>query len=172
MSEIVSQRGTNTLQSKIKEWGTVLLRAATILSILYFLCWPMQLEGSSMEPTYNNHDIVCFNRLSAILQDYKHGDIVIFDYFDKDGKHTVLKRIVGKTGDHIEISTNGVKRNGILLEEDYTIGKTTGAVDMIVPEDTVFVLGDHREISFDSRHMGVISKKDLKGKVLFRLFPF
>lgn len=165
-------KGNITLQPKIKEWGTVLLRAATILCVLYILCWPIQLSGSSMEPTYRNQDIICINRLSAIFQSYQHGDIVIFDYFDKDGKHTALKRIIGTSGDHIEIGADGVKRNGILLEEDYTMTKTTGAVDIIVPEDTVFVLGDHREISFDSRHMGVISQKDLKAKVLFRLFPF
>lgn len=160
------------MQSKIKDWGNVLLRAAIILCALYLLCWPIQLTGSSMEPTYHNNDIICINRLSAMFQSYTHGDVVIFDYFDKDGKHTVLKRIIGTAGDHIEIGAEGVKRNGILLQENYTSTKTTGAVDIIVPEDTVFVLGDHREISFDSRHMGVISQKDLKAKVLFRLFPF
>ncbi len=168
----LSAKGELTLQSKIKDWGNVLLRASIILCTLYLLCWPIQLTGSSMEPTYHNNDIICINRLSAIFQSYTHDDVVIFDYFDKDGKHTVLKRIIGTAGDHIEIGADGVKRNGILLQENYTSTKTTGAVDIIVPEDTVFVLGDHREISFDSRHMGVISQKDLKAKVLFRLFPF
>ena len=75
-------------------------------------------------------------------------------------------------GDRLEIVPEGVMVNGVLLDEPYAMGPTEGVADLVIPPDTVFVLGDHRTESFDSRNMGVIAEKDLKGKVLFRLFPF
>ena len=97
---------------------------------------------------------------------------MVFDYTDEDGQRQVIKRVIAVEGDRLEIVPEGVMVNGVLLDEPYAMGPTEGVADLVIPPDTVFVLGDHRTESFDSRNMGVIAEKDLKGKVLFRLFPF
>ncbi|WMI81017.1 signal peptidase I [Anaerotignum sp. MB30-C6] len=157
----------------IKDWGNVVLRAAVILIILFFLFWPVKLEGSSMDPTLNDGDIVCMSRFSVQMGWYEKGDIVVFQYHDDKGKEkTVLKRVIAIEGDHVRLLTDGsVEVNGEVLEEDYVDGPTNGLVDMVIPSNTVFVLGDNRDLSFDSRHMGVISCNDLTGKVILRWFP-
>ena len=95
----------------------------------------------------------------------------MFHYYDAEGDKTVVKRIIATEGDEIRILEEGVEVNGEILEEAYVEGVTNGLVDMTVPEDTVFVMGDNRETSFDSRNMGAIPCKDLKGKVFFRVYP-
>lgn len=117
-------------------------------------------------------EIVLMNRLAAIWGNYEKGDIVMFHYFDGDGSRTVVKRIIATEGDTIRILEDGVEVNGELLQEEYVDGATEGLVDLTVPEDTVFVMGDNRPSSYDSRNMGVISCEDLKGKVFFRIYPF
>lgn len=103
---------------------------------------------------------------------YETGDIVMFHYYDADGGKTVVKRIIATEGDHIRIlADGGVEVNGARLQEEYVHGRTDGLVDMTVPKGTVFVMGDNRGESFDSRNMGAIPCEDLKGKVFFRLFP-
>lgn len=159
------------MQETIKEWGQVILRAAVVLLVLFYFCWPVRILGSSMEPTYSDGDILCFSRITSMTGNYDRGDVVVFDYYAEGHKQTVLKRIIAMGGDTIQILPEGVFLNGELLEEPYTMGTTTGIADMTVPEGTVFVMGDHRDTSFDSRNMGVISMEDLKGKVIFSLFP-
>lgn len=117
-------------------------------------------------------DVVLMNRLAAMWGRYATGDIVLFRYYDAGGRKTVVKRIIAAEGDQIRIlADGGVEVNGRVLREAYADGRTDGLVDMTVPQGTVFVMGDNREDSFDSRNMGVIPCRDLKGKVFFRLFP-
>ena len=156
----------------LKDWGNVILRAAVILIILFFFFWPVKLEGSSMDPTLNDGDIVCMSRFSMQMGWYEKGDIVVFRYNDIGKEKTVLKRVIATQGDHIRLLEDGsIEVNGDVLQENYIDGSTDGIVDMIIPPNTVFVLGDNRDLSFDSRHMGVISSNDLTGKVVFRWFP-
>lgn len=154
------------------EWGNAVLRAAVIILVLFFFAWPMRLMGSSMEPTMGDGEIVLMNRFAAMQGHYEKGDIVMFHYFDAEGDKTVVKRIIAMEGDTIRILEDGVEVNGSLLEEPYVSGETTGLVDMTVPQGTVFLMGDNRETSFDSRNMGAIPCEDLKGKVFFRVYPF
>ncbi|WP_352400295.1 signal peptidase I [Anaerotignum sp.] len=160
------------MNETLKDWGNVILRAAVILIILFFFFWPVRLEGSSMDPTLNDGDIVCMSRFYANMGMYEKGDIVVFRYNDHGRKKTVLKRVIATEGDHIRFLDDGsVAVNGEVLQEDYIDSLTNGIVDMTIPPKTVFVLGDNRDLSFDSRHMGVISCDDLQGKVIFRWFP-
>lgn len=159
------------MNKHVQEWGNAILRAAVIIVILFIFCWPMRLMGSSMEPTMGDGEIVLMNRFAAMQGHYKKGDIVMFHYYDAEGDKTVVKRIIATEGDEIRILEEGVEVNGEILEEAYVEGVTNGLVDMTVPEDTVFVMGDNRETSFDSRNMGAIPCKDLKGKVFFRVYP-
>lgn len=156
------------MKEKLQDWGNVILRAALILLVLFYFCWPVRLEGTSMEPTMQEGDLVFMSRFLAMTGSYEKGDIVLFRYFEEDGSRVVIKRIIATAGDEIEILPDGVMLNGTLLEEPYTVGNTYGLVNMKIPEDTVFVMGDNREESFDSRNMGVIAEKDLQGKIVFQ----
>lgn len=156
------------VKEKLQDWGNVILRAAVILLILFYFCWPVRLEGTSMEPTMQEGDLVLTSRFSAMTGGYEKGDIVLFRYFEEGGSRTVIKRIIATAGDEIEILPEGVMLNGTLLEESYARGETHGLVDMKIPENMVFVMGDNREESYDSRNMGVIAEKDLQGKILFQ----
>ena len=160
------------LNKHIWEWGNAILRAAAIIVVLFLFAWPMRLMGSSMEPTMGDGEIVLMNRFAALQGHYEKGDVVMFHYFDAEGDKTVVKRIIATEGDTIRILEDGVEVNGEILKEPYASGDTIGMVDMIVPQGTVFVMGDNRETSFDSRNMGAIPCDDLKGKVFFRVYPF
>lgn len=124
-----------------------------------------------MEPTLGDGEIVLMSRFSALLHRYEAGDIVLFRYDDETGRQTLVKRIIGTAGDRVCIEEEGVEVNGALLREDYTRGETYGIADLMIPEGAVYVLGDNREASYDSRNMGVIAEKDLVGKVYFRIYP-
>lgn len=124
-----------------------------------------------MEPTFGDGEIVLASRFASLLDSYEKGDIVLFRYQDAEGRQTVVKRIIATAGDHIRILEEGVEVNGTLLEEGYTRGKTYGVSDMVIPEGMVYLLGDNREASYDSRQMGAIAERDLTGKVFFRICP-
>ncbi|MBQ3421026.1 MAG: signal peptidase I [Romboutsia sp.] len=133
-------------------------------------------KGLSMHPTLNNNDILIMNKIPKYNKTIKHGDIVIFNAspfeHNKSQKVYYIKRIIGMPGDKVVITNGGVYLNDSVLEEPYLENiKTDGNINIIVPDNSYFVLGDNRGGSADSRIFGVISHEDVVGIAIFRLWP-
>ena len=101
-------------------------------------------------------------------------DIIVVDYVDAAKKETyIIKRVIGIGGDHIDIKDNQVYLNGKLLEEDYINGVMTNNEDMSIdiPEGKVFVMGDNRSVSLDSRSFGPIEISSIIGRAVLVYWP-
>lgn len=148
-----------------------LIIVMAISSLLSTLLFPvLKIYGKSMTPTLVNGDIVLCVKKTKL----EHGDVIAFYY----NNNILIKRVVGISSDWINIDKEGtVYINDILLEEPYVEEKTYGEADIEypyqVPEDSYFVLGDSRQSSIDSRNseVGTISKEDIIGKVIIKLWP-
>jgi len=130
----------------------------------------LEIYGNSMSPTLENKDIV----VSVKSTDLKQGDICCLYY----NNHILVKRVIGVAGDVIVMDEDGnVFVNGIMLEEPYLKDKALGECDiefpLTVPEQAVFVLGDNRSTSVDSRNslIGCIPIDEVVGKIVFRVWP-
>ena len=150
---------------------SVLTYMAAIAALIATLVLPvLQIEGTSMEPTLVNGDIV----LLVKTTDFSRGDICGFSWNNK----ILIKRVVGIPGDWIEIDTDGtVYLNGEKLDEPYTAQIAFGECDLEfpfqVPQEQYFVLGDMRENSIDSRNtlIGCVEAEQIIGKIFFRIWP-
>ena len=150
----------------------VLTIVAAVAVLIATLILPvLQIEGTSMEPTLYNGDIVLLMKTTR----FDHGDLCGFTWNNK----LLIKRVIGVPGDWIEIDTQGnVYLNGEKLDEPYVAQKAFGECDLVfpfqVPQEQYFVIGDMRESSVDSRNtlIGCIPKGQIVGKVFFRVWPF
>ena len=148
--------------------------AIVVVTIAFLFCFRVfNVEGPSMRPTLENGDKVV---VSTIGYKPKQGDVVVLS--GTDGlKKPIVKRIVAVAGDVVDINftTGVVTVNG--KEEMYSDELTTQQADiafpLTVPEGTVFVLGDNRDVSLDSRssRVGCVDERAIVGKILFRFFP-
>ena len=149
----------------------VLTIVAAVAVLIATLVLPvLQIEGTSMEPTLYNGDIV----LLAKTTRFDHGDLCGFTWNNK----LLVKRVIGIPGDWIEIDVDGnVYRNGDKLDEPYVQVRALGECDLEfpfqVPAEQYFVLGDMRASSIDSRStlIGCVTKDQIVGKVFFRVWP-
>ena len=152
-----------------------IISALVVITFIFtFAFRVVNVDGSSMKPTLQNNDKVI---VSTVGYKAQRGDIVVIS--STEGlKEPIVKRIVAIGGDTVDINftTGIVTVNG--TEEDYTDELTSQQFDIAfpitVPEGTVFVLGDNRGISLDSRstRVGCVDERLIVGKVLFRFFPF
>lgn len=130
-------------------------------------------DGPSMIPTLQDKERLI---LTTFLYTPKRGDIIVIDRYTQE---PLVKRVIAVGGDKIAIlpDTGEVVLNGVVLDEDYTQGKTVlrdfGTATRTVPEGYLVVMGDNREISKDSRseEVGLVNEKDVVGKAIFRFSP-
>lgn len=158
---------------------TLVLTLVIFLVIQNFVAQPYRVQQQSMERTLEPDQYVLVDKLSPRFDDYKRGDIVVFDpppqWAQGEPGTPFIKRIIGVGGDTIEIKDSRVYVNGVPLEEPYIFdGQPTTATDQarwIVPAGEYFVMGDHRENSADSRIFGPIPRTAVIGRAWLRYWP-
>lgn len=157
--------------SVLKSTTYTLVTVAAIAVLIATLWLPvLQIYGSSMTPTLHDGEIVFSIKTSKI----ERGDIISFYYNNK----ILVKRVIANAGDWIDIEKDGtVKVNGEILDEPYISEKALGDTDIElpyqIPDGKVFVMGDHRATSVDSRHseIGCVSQEQVVGKIIFCVWP-
>jgi len=149
---------------------TLLTVAAVAILIAVLLLPVLQIYGTSMGPTLDEGDIV----VSIKGSDFKTGDIVAFYYNNK----ILVKRAIATAGDWVDVDKDGnVYVNSQLIDEPYLVEKAFGETNIDlpyqVPESRIFVMGDHRSTSVDSRNsaVGPVSEEQIVGKIYFRVWP-
>lgn len=156
-----------------KPWLEAILQAAALALALFFLLWPVVVDGASMEATLQNGDRAIMSRVLIKFNQFDNGSIVVIKPKNEGGDH-LIKRLIASPGDHLVISGGAVYLNEALLAEEYLEDNTytIGDLNITLGDDEYFVMGDNRTVSRDSRSFGVIKKSEITGKVLFRFWPF
>ncbi len=155
----------------------VIISAAIIVPIRYFLIQPFYVKGASMEPEFYDHEYLIIDEISYRFSDPARGDIIVFRY-PRDPSQYFIKRVIGLPGETVEV-TNGVvfvyndqHPNGVELDEPYLDPEfTAGHKRVTLGEGEYFVLGDHRDASLDSRSFGAVPSDLIVGKVWLRGLP-
>lgn len=168
------------MKNEIVEWIKTIILSLVIALVITTFVKPTIVKNYSMSPTLEENDFLIINRFLYKRSTPKKGDIVVFQSNLKtdNGKDKLLiKRVIAVPGDKIVIrqGEGKVYVNDTLLEEPYIAnGYTEGNVDLIVPENKIFVMGDNRGNSLDSRDevLGLVDYDVIMGKAFVRLFPF
>lgn len=153
--------------------GTIyaLITVAAVAILVAMLWLPvLQITGTSMSPTMEDGDIV----VSIKNSEFERGDMIAFYYNNK----ILVKRVVALAGEWVNIDPDGnVYINDVLFDEPYLVEKAYGQCDIEfpyqVPDGRIFVLGDHRSVSVDSRSktVGCVAQEQVVGRLLLRLWP-
>lgn len=170
-NELIRVRYSERYRKLLKNTIYSLLVVAAVSVLIATLFLPvLEIYGNSMSPTLDSKDIV----VSVKTTDLQRGDICCMYY----NNHILVKRVIGVPGDVIVMDEAGnVYVNGNLIDEPYLKEKQLGECDIefpfTVPEQTLFVLGDNRSTSVDSRNslIGCISMDEVVGKIVFRVWP-
>ncbi len=149
----------------------LLITAAAVAVLIATLLMPVfRIYGSSMTPTLGEGELV----VAVKTEDLKKGDLVAFYYNNK----ILVKRVIATSGDWVDIDDEGnVYVNNELLDEPYVQEKSKGECNIElpyqVPDERIFVMGDHRSVSVDSRTtaIGCVSQEQIAGKLVFRIWP-
>ncbi|MCX4315926.1 MAG: signal peptidase I [Lachnospiraceae bacterium] len=170
--ELQKEQHKNTYRKAIRSTIYTLLVVAAVAVIIAVMIFPvLRIEGTSMTETLWEKDIV----VAVSGSGYKTGDIIAFYYNNK----ILVKRVIAVSGDWVDLDAAGnVSVNGVWLEEPYLTEKALGTCDITlpyqVPEGRIFVMGDHRATSLDSRttEIGCIGEELIVGRILLRIWPF
>ena len=141
--------------------------------IIIFLYQPVKVEGISMMPGLDDQERIFVNKFVYRLEPIERGDIIVFRY-PRDTSKSFIKRVIGVAGDHIRIEDGLVYVNGKPIEEDYVspvYEDQRSLPDTVVPPHSYFVLGDHRNMSNDSRDFGPVNISYIYGKAVFGYWP-
>jgi signal peptidase I len=170
---------TKTIKSagwlrELREWS-VSIGVAVVLAMLIqtYAFAQTEVKNVSMEGTLVEGQRLIEDKISYHFSRPSYGDIVIINGPESDRR--LIKRVIGVQGDLLNMIDGRLYRNGAIVDEPYAQGSTYPLgtqVPYTVPEGKVFVMGDNRENSMDSRDLGPVSISSLEGKAVFRLWPF
>ena len=176
---------TEKEKNELWEWTKALLIAFAIAAFIrYFLFTPIVVDGESMMPTLENGDRMIVNKFSYKIGEPKRFDIVVFHAPEQKD---YIKRVIGLPGDYIEYKDDQLYINGKPYDEPYldqykaeiTEGNLTYDFNLkdidpsldVIPEGYVFVMGDNRQYSKDSRHIGIVSIDEIIGNTSIVFWP-
>jgi signal peptidase I len=151
----------------------LLFSAAASVLIILFLYQPVRVEGTSMSPRLEDHDRLFINKFVYRITSIERGDVVVFHY-PRDPAKSYIKRVIALPGDRLRIDHGQVWVNEKELVEGYVpeaYRDTRSFSQIVVPEDTYFMMGDHRSISSDSREFGPVERDLIYGKAVFIYWP-
>lgn len=133
----------------------------------------IRVDSVSMQPTLQAGDFVLVNRVAYLMGHPKRGDIIVFTPpAPEPPEPPYIKRIVGLPGEHVHIADGKIYIDGEELLETYLQVRTNQGGDWIVPADSLFVMGDNRQNSSDSRKWGFVTYKSIIGKAEVIYLPF
>jgi signal peptidase I len=163
-----------SLGEEIKDWVVSILIAVILaFFIRYFIVELYMVEGPSMRPTLANGERLVVNKFLYRFKTPERGEIIVFRY-PRDPSRDFIKRVIAVPGDTVEIKEGRVFVNGQLQNETYILEKTRGSFPLAtVPQGHVFVMGDNRNNSEDSRFrdVGFVAGDLIKGKAVFVFWP-
>ena len=170
-AELAREKYKKRYHSVLRSTVYTLIIVAAVAVLTATLWLPvLQIYGSSMTPTLQDGEIV----FSVKTSDFAPGDIVAFYYNNK----ILIKRVICGPADWVNIDGDGtVYVNGTVLDEPYLVEKALGDCNIElpyqVPDGKVFVMGDHRSTSVDSRNtaVGCVAQEQIVGKIIFRIWP-
>ncbi|NLG28009.1 MAG: signal peptidase I [Chloroflexi bacterium] len=168
----VEPASTSRLGAWMRELVASILPALVIVLLVnVFVAQATRVEGQSMEPNLHDHQRVIIEKLTYHFRNPERGEIVVLRPPQRQ-VDPLIKRVVGLPGETIEIHDGHVYVNGVLLQEPYLTQQTWGTLPpTLVPEDHVFVMGDNRGSSNDSRAFGAIAFEDVIGRAWVRYWP-
>ena len=140
---------------------------------IVFLYQPVKVEGTSMMPGLEDQERIFVNKFVYRLEPILRGDVIVFRY-PRDPSKSFIKRVIGVAGDKIRIEDGLVYVNGQPLTEDYvppTYADWRSQSEVTVPEGAYFMMGDHRNMSNDSRDFGPVAQSFVVGKAVFGYWP-
>lgn len=161
---------------------TLVLTLVIFFVIQNLVAQPFQVKGSSMERTFVESDYVLVDRLTPRWSPYARGQVVVFQppATVSDLSEPFIKRVIGVGGDTVEVRDGRVYVNGLALDEPYLFHNAAGVAEptiagdpsrWVVPEGDLFVMGDHRQVSDDSRVFGPIPVSSVIGRGVIRYWP-
>lgn len=160
----------NKVLELIKKEKLFILVIIIIILLKIFIFNFILVKGDSMNPKYKNNDFMFLNKIIYKFTPIKRGDVVVLKYKNDD----LIKRVIGLPKDKIKVENGKLYINNKEYKEDY-INSYTASEDfdeVTIKNNEYFVMGDNRYNSYDSRRFGPINKKDIMGKVEFKIFPF
>ena len=165
----------NSLGEEAKDW-IVSIATAVVLALIIrtFIVELYLVDGPSMRPTLQNAERLVVNKFIYRFREPERGEILVFQY-PRDTRRDFVKRVIAVPGDTIEIKDGQVYVNSQLMNEPYILSKTRGDYPLAeVPKGHIFVMGDNRNNSEDSRFadVGFVPYELIKGKAILVFWPF
>lgn len=158
-----------SIKKGLKEMVPYFILIMVLVFIRIFIVTPVRVDGTSMENTLKENDILILNKFD---HKYERFDVVVFNY----NNQKLIKRVIGLPGEKVEFKNNKLYINGEYLVEDFLGSKSFNfnITDLgydVVPNGEYLLVGDNREASYDSRYFGTVKKEDILGTVNLRIFP-
>ncbi len=171
--EETKQAETQPPKKKEMSWKTFFLYVVLVIAIRLFVIEPHSVSGSSMTETFHDKDYLFVEKLGYKFSDPKRGDVIVFNPpLVERTSDRFIKRVVGVPGDTVKVEGGVTYINGVAQKEPFVTHPSAQPADITLKAGEYFVMGDNRAGSYDSRSWGPITKDEIQGRVLLRLYPF